>query len=772
MKFRFYIKNINIKKHRNKIILHLSVIIFFFILSFIINRFPQGSYIAGGDWPGFIPTLENLKNFSFTWHGISQGGYSIFNIGFPFWAFQYVLYNLGFSLPTIANLIIFLFLIGSFYNFFFALEIICAGIKLNIKFLASLVYALNIFTFIIFTGTVVLAWGYSGFFFIYIFIPLIFALFIKTINNFTIKNVLSFSVLFFISAISYMNPAFLFGLFFLEFLFFLIIFFRSKIGYKFKTFRNATLIFIIQLFLCSYFFVPWVIDSFSSIPQLVQGGVLLPDYLTVIKNNSFSIINTFSLSNAGYYFPSHNLYFNLEKINLIVPFSLGYIFVLILSLFFQKKKQEKEWINFMIFFLLLFFLLMRFTPPFDKINYYIYKIPIFGVFRSPEKLFVFLPFFFIILLALLLNFSKFSKKVTSILLIILILIPFPFYIGGIPKYLGSVNIYKASHIIKIPDDYLAIKSILNKENLDLSIIDLPPNYETNVWQRYPELNYYGVTPFGTLYKNRYIITSTFEHLSLANKSFEDYNLEGKTDINKFLGLIQKFSGKYILIHKDLDKESMDHSVLIYETIFKLESLDIIKKIEDNNHFTLFELDKKYLVPLISSDNNTKLYFQKISPVKYKIYISGLKEKTNIEFHQSYHLWWKIYINSYSKNNWLDQNYYYANTNTIEYKPDFRVIDFEDFSYLWKNSIFDKEHSLVKGYANNWEISTDYIKNNFPNKFYKENSDGSIDISLTFYFKDQIYFYSSLILIGLFFSSLVAYMIFKKIKIRKKNNEYR
>ena len=633
-----------------------------------------------------------------------------------------------------------------------------------------MIYALNIFTFIIFTGTSVIPWGYCGFFFIYIFIPLIFALFFNTINNFTTKNVLSFSFLFFISTISYINPAFLIGLFFLEFLFFLIIFFRSKIGHKLRIFRNTALIFIIQLFLCSYFLVPWVTNSFSSIPQLVQGGVLLPDYLTVIKNNSFGIIKTFTLSNAAYFFPSHNLYFNLKKINLIVPLSLGYILILILSLFFQKKKQEKEWINFMIFFLILFFLLMRFTPPFEKINYYIYKIPIFGVFRSPEKLFVFLPFFFIILLALLLNFSKFSMKVISTLLIILILIPFPFYIGGIPKYLGSANIYGASHIIKIPDDYLNIKSIMDKENLDLSIIDLPPNNKTLIWQSYPGLNYFGVTPFGMLYKNRYIVTSTFEHPSLNNKSFEDYNLEGKIDINKFLGLIQKFSGKYILIHKDLDRQSMDHSVLIYETISKLENLDIIKEIEDNNHFTLYELDKKYLVPLISTDNNTKLHFQKISPVKYKIYITGLKEKTNIEFHQSYHQWWKMYIDSNVQSIPDAQSHSYANTNTVEYEQDFRIIDFEDFSYLWKNSIFDKKHSLVKDYANNWEIDPGYIKENFSSKFYKENPDGSIDISLTFYFKEQIYFYCGLILIGLFFSSLGAYMILKKIKARKKNNE--
>jgi len=772
MKFKFYIKKINIKKYRNKIILHLSVFTFFFILSFIINKFPQGSYIAGGDWTGFIPTLENLKNFSFTWNGMGQGGYSIINIDFPFWAFQYILYNLGFSLSTIANLIIFLFLIGSFYSFFFALEIISNNIKLNIKLLASLVYSLNIFTFIIFAGQINLPWGYCGYFFIYIFTPLIFTLFIKAINNFTIKNVLSFSGIFFISTISYINPAFLIGLFFLEFLFFLILFFRSKIEYKFKIIRNALVVFIIQFFLCSHFLIPWVVSSLVYIPQLVRGGELLPDYLSIIKNTSFSIINTFSFTIRPVFFPYNNLYFNLENINLIVTFSLGYVFILILTLFFQKKKQEIKWINFMIFFLVLFFLLMRFTPPFDKINYYIYRIPVFGIFRDPDKLFVFFPFFFIILLALLLNFSKFSKKVTSTLLIILLLIPFPFYIGGIPKYLGSENIWGASHIIEIPDDYLNVKSILDKENLDLSIIDLPPGPTYHLWRSYPELNYFGINPFGMLYKNRYIATSNFEHPLLSNRSFEDYNQEGKIDINKFLELIQKFSGKYILLHKDMDEASMEHSVLIYDTISELENIEVVKEIEDNNYFTLYELNKNDLVPLISSDNNTKLYFQKISPVKYKVHISGLREKTNIEFHQSYHSWWKIYINSNPNNNWCDKIGYYSETNTTECRPDFRIIDFEDFSYLWRNSIFSNEHSLIKDYANGWEVDPGYIKENFSGRFYKENQDGSIDINLTFYFKGQIYFYSGLILIGLFFSSFGAYIIFKKIKTRKKYYEDR
>jgi len=764
MRFTLYKNNINFKECRIKIILHLSVFLLFFIISFIINKIPQGTYIAGGDWVGFIPSLENLKRFSFTWVEIGPGIYSTFSISFPFWAFQYVLYNLGFSVPTIANLIIFLFLLGSFYSLFFALEIIRANIKLNIRVLASFVYALNIFSFSIFS-MVLNPLNLSGQLFIYVFVPLIFALFIKTINNFTIKNVLFFSGLFFISIISYLNIAFLIGLFFLEFLFFLIIFFRTKIRDNFKTIRNASIIFIIQLFLCSYYFIPYVVHLYGGVTYLIEGSERMADYMTVIRNNPSSIIATFSLSNATFDFPFYNLYFNFENINLIVPFSLGYIFILILALFFQKKKQEKEWINFMIFFLILFFILMRLVPPFDKINYFIYRIPLFGIFRSSEKLFVFLPFFFIILLALLLNSSKFSKKVTSTLLVILLLIPFPFYIGGITKYLSSPNYWNAKSIIRFPDDYLSIKSILDKENLDLSIIDLPPSFD---WQQYPELNYFGLNPFWIFYKNRYIATSNYDS-PLLNKSFEDYNLGGIVHIGNFLGLIKKFSGKYILIHKDLDVKSMEHSALIYETIIELENSDIIKIIEDNDHFTLYELDKKYLVPLISTDNNTKLYFQKISPVKYEIFISGLKDKTNIEFHQSYHSWWKVYINSKAKNNWDGSSYYYTTTNTSEYEKYFKVIDFEDFSYLWKNPIFDKEHSFVKGYANNWEISPDYIKNNFTDEFYKENPDGSIDISLTIYFKEQIYFYGGLILIGLFFSSLSAFFIYKKIKLRKNNN---
>ncbi|MEI6499102.1 MAG: hypothetical protein WCO23_04010, partial [bacterium] len=48
------------------------------------------------------------------------------------------------------------------------------------------------------------------------------------------------------------------------------------------------------------------------------------------------------------------------------------------------------------------------------------------------------------------------------------------------------------------------------------------------------------------------------------------------------------------------------------------------------------------------------------------------------------------------------------------------------------------------YANKWEINPDYIKKNFPRDAYTENSDGTINLRLTIFFRPQ-----SIFIIGLF-----------------------
>jgi len=779
-------KRINFKiTHQNKeiarkVFINLFIIVFFYVLTFIINKVPNDVFIGGGDFFRFIPDINHIKSCFFTWSSefSGQGLYSSMYLTLPFLYLFYFLYNVGFSYSTISNFLVFLFLTGSFYSFFLAIKIIEKEISFNIRLLASFIYSINILTFSIFAGIYTGPKGFTPFYYIYVFIPLIFALFFKIIKEFSLIHLLIFSVLFFISSISFGNLAFFAGLILVEFIFLLILLFTSEKKHKLRILRNFIIIFLAQIFLLSYHLVPYSISMFAYASNLLSSNPyhdIAGNYLNMISGNSPSIIYPFTFTISYFFYPYQNLYSSLKNTNLFIAFTSLYIFILLIVLFLRKKGNENKWINFLIFYIFLFILIMRLRKPFENINYFIYKIPVFAVFRGPDKLFVFYPFFFLILLVLVLNYGQINKKLVNFFLIFLLLIPFPFYIGGIPKYLGSnSNTFLSSsgnasykYLIKIPDNYLKIKNILDNEKLDLSVIDLPPSFH---WQYYPEFDYYGINFFSYFYNIRYVASCNFDNGGLANiKSFDKYNKQGVINTQKFLGLIQKFNGKYILVHKDLDKYITPSSKIINKTINKLEKDKVLKRLEDNENFTLFELDEKYLSPLISSDNETKIYFKKISPVKYKVLISNLSEKTNIEFYQIFESSWKIFANAEPHYDLYSKNWFYEMANAVECKSDFKMIESEDFTYLFQKPLFDESHSMIKDYANNWKVDPGYIKENLPEDSYKLNKDGSIDIELTIYYKNQIIFYVGLISVGLYFAILIFYIVFKKVKRHKKSN---
>ena len=214
-----------IKKLKYNLILHTGIIVFFFLLSFVINRIPAGTFIAGGDFQQFINPGENLFKLFFTWSDQSQGSYSNTIIFSPFYIFQNILYNLGFSYSNIANTVMFLFFIIAFYSFFSAIKIINENIPDNIRILSSAVYTLNIFTFTMFTYS----WWITPLLIIYLFIPMLFALFKRIIFRFSVENIVFFILLFFVSTVGFGNPAFLAALLFLQFLLLIIFFMTRKI---------------------------------------------------------------------------------------------------------------------------------------------------------------------------------------------------------------------------------------------------------------------------------------------------------------------------------------------------------------------------------------------------------------------------------------------------------------------------------------------------------------------------------------------------------------
>lgn len=723
----------------------------FLLLSFVINKIPDGTFIAGGDYYQLIDINDNLIRNLFTWfnqHG--QGQYNPLIVAFPFYVFQYILYNLGFSYANIANAIIFLFFVGSFYSFFFAIRIIDSNIPNYLKLLGSAIYSINIFTFTIFTYP----WWITHHFIIYIFIPLLIAFFEKLLNVCSLKNIAYFIIIFLISTLGFNNVAFLAALLFFQVLLSVALFATKRIPLSLITAKRLLFVFILQLILSIFFLLPYFASQFEYITRITSGKVLgdISSLFLWTSNDAYSILS-FTMVKDKY--PLVNLYSDSKIFNAI---SLAYIILITVAILYQKRKQEKYWLHYLTVFLVLLFLLMRGTAPFDKINIFLYTLPGFNLFRSPDKLFVFYPFFYLVLLSLLLCHSKLSKKMISSILIFILIIPIPFYIGGIPAYLSHENEKGYKYTIQIPSEYYTVEKIVNKDDNQLSIISLPYSVVNSLnWANYPKWHFVGHDVLHLLYNKYYISANTYDHPALeTNLSFKEYNEANRIDKYKFLKILQKFSGKYILLHNDIEKYWIDNSKITYNTIKELEANNIIKKLDENEYFALYELDENYLIPLVFSDKN-KLSFKKSSPVKYEVYVYNFKNKTNIEFHQSYNSQWKLYLKSNPENSWCKPLEYYKNSKTTECEHTKQLFDISDLAYIWKRPMFDDTHEMVDEYANVWTIDPEYIKANYPKEYYKRYPDGSIDIEMTLYFKPQSYFYIGIIISTFTFVGCIGYL---------------
>lgn len=740
------------KKILRCIILHSSIVIFFFFISFAINKIPNNTLVAGGDFYQLINLPENLDRYLFTWFNqIGQGQYNPLFVAFPFYAIQSILYKIGFSYSNIANSVMFIYFIGSFYSFYLALKLIDFDISRNIRVISSAIYAINIFTFTIFTYS----WWITHHFLIYIFIPLLFASFLKIITSFSRKDIALFSIVFLISTMGFNNIAYFIALLFLQVILVVAFFITNKIPFSLNNFGKISFIFIWQLVLSLFFLVPFFSSQFEYRSN-VMGGNVLGDFINWLSYTSTSMYGIFSFTMVEDKYPFINLY---SDSNIFLAISIGYLIVLTLALINRKDEQRHHWLHYLLFIIPYWFLLMRLTPPFDKINSFIYTLPGFNLFRSPEKLFVFYPFFYLVLLSTLLFYGKFSKRTISILLIITLIIPIPFFIGGIPKYLAHGNQTGYKYTIQIPSEYYEIGEKINDDSRQLSIISLPYSVVNSInWANYPKWEFVGFDILHLLFKNFYISANSYDHVELEqNLSFKEYNETNEVNKDEFIKLVQKFSGQYILLHNDISKYWLDNSKTIFDTIKELESDNTIVKLDSNEYFTFYELGEANLVPLIISENN-ELSFQKINPTKYRVNIQNITKKTYIEFHQSFNSQWKLYLVPDPNPSWCRPSQYYEMMNVTECEITNKMLEVSDIAYLFEKPIFDEVHSIDNDYANGWIIDPGYIKANFPSEFYSENQNGGLEIEMVLYFKPQSYLILGLIFTGILFIGCTGYLL--------------
>lgn len=178
-------------------------------------------------------------------------------------------------------------------------------------------------------------------------------------------------------------------------------------------------------------------------------------------------------------------------------------------------------------------------------------------------------------------------------------------------------------------------------------------------------------------------------------------------------------------------------------------------------------------PSFSPQDDTKmqLYFQKVNPTKYRIYIKGLKDKAELNFLENYHKNWKLYLAEPSEKseinsnnqipNWCKGEIQKQNNSTTECLEKQKFTEWNELKYLRAEPFADETHTKYDNYGNRWTIDAASIKelgSKNQELNIKNNNDGSIDVELTMYFWPQTPFYLAIALSLLTVLSIIAYFV--------------
>ena len=142
---------------------------------------------------------------------------------------------------------------------------------------------------------------------------------------------------------------------------------------------------------------------------------------------------------------------------------------------------------------------------------------------------------------------------------------------------------------------------------------------------------------------------------------------------------------------------------------------------------------------VDYQNPAKIQFYNPRAAQKGVSVIGAAKKFILNLSESYNDQWKLYLAPVSQ-------------------PEHRFVQGGELKYLTAKPLFDDTHMKLNGFANGWVVDPDYVKKHFPNKYWKENPDGTIDFNLVMYYRPQSYFYLGLIIFGLTVVGGIIYLV--------------
>lgn len=724
-------------------------LIFVLIPAYLITKNLIGyDLISGGDYYELYKVETLFRRYFYSW--INQTGQGWFNTLSPslvFYYFNGLFVNLG--LDKIFRFPIFFFFIFFYASFYYSIKKLVPDIKNIWQVVLSVFYVFNYVTIVIFTYP----WGFTHHYIFYGFIPFLLTIFIKIIKTRSIQlnHILFFILINSIAFIGYNNVAFLFILLIVE-VFVGFVWYITSLDFK--------LVNVIKRVLCLV-----LIQVLISLPYLFS--FVLSNLNNIEKANSTKVYDIHLLNEATSSTFIHS--FITRPVTGSEPLPIMYIYFLfpfvMLLVCYRNRKSKSESLGVVLMILLLILAALKYNSPLEDLLRFLFNFPPVAIFRSPDKIFVFYPFFYLYLIAQTIVKSKSVFLKTA--LICVVVFSWTFFLGdNLTKYLTDLdNSYK--YAISIPSEYKNISQVTNSENITTSVLSIPYSVKNSTnWSNYPAWNFVGHDVLHLLFNRRFISANVFDHpVFETNMTFKniwkDGNCCGDDYIEKSF---DRFGVEYVIWHKDIDSGRLRENASVYEMLEKSVDKGIIRKIEDNEYFEAYKVNETKIQPLIYTEN-AQVTFKKINPTKYIVDIKGLKVGDRLIFKQSFNPEWKVYHINETVADCSDNHKYVARESVecVHLSDDFV---FSDVGYIF-NKPLNLDHTMVDEYANSWvvdEPSMGILRNMDGTTV---NDDGSVNTSLVIYFRPQSFLIIQYLMIAFTIAVPTIVLIFIS---RKKSKE--
>jgi hypothetical protein len=449
--------------------------------------------------------------------------------------------------------------------------------------------------------------------------------------------------------------------------------------------------------------------------------------------------------------------------NPLLIFSMFLLPLIILSgAIFIEKKKRILWV-FILIILSIPMVVATNQGIFSNLYGWAYDhVPLFGMFRGSYKFIQIYIFGLTILLVYLLTTIKKIqlKSVLAIFTIVLIIInAFPFFTNKIFR--------QDSKIQEIPSYYYDAQKFFKKDTSTYRILLLPVQYFAVFdWGKIsadPEI----------LFNKGLVVRQAGSSEQKSNKIvLSAYQYLLSKDYQNFEYLMRILNVKYVIQRNDFDwsyyKDISQPPEVISDVLSKY------KKVKSFGKLDLYQISDDYL-PLINSND---IAFQKINSAKYRIYLKNISDKQDLSFLESFDKNWNLYLKQKPAGRWCQGlKEYNISASSAEHLPKRMITEciakqkfFEgnELFYFYQRPVFDNTHKAVFGYANQWIIDPQFIKQNFSKSYYTENLDGSINIELYLYFKPQSFFNLGLIISGGTIFGCFGYLIYSLCLKRNKD----